>query len=257
MHAAQMSSPDQRRSGPRRRELLAGISSLVLVLLADAAHARTIAGALPWSPGAAAPPVAATPGPWRFFTPEEASAVEALVDRLIPPDAKTPGGKDAGCAVFIDRQLAGAYGRAIGLYMQPPFATGTPQQGEQSRFTPALRYRRALAALDRASRGRFAGKGFAELPPGAQDELIAGLESGALQLDTGDGKAFFELLLQNTREGFFADPVYGGNRDMAGWKMIGFPGARYDFRDWIDRHNERYPLPPVGIMGRPNWNADH
>ena len=76
-----------------------------------------------------------------------------------------------------------------------------------------------------------------------------------MKLEGADGKVFFETLLQNTKEGFFADPVYGGNRDMAGWKMIGFPGARYDYRDWIDRHNQRYPLPPVGIMGRPAWNA--
>src|SRR6516165_10997218 len=52
------------------------------------------------------------PGPWVYFTPEEGAAIEALVDRLIPPDPQTPGGKDAGCAVFIDRQLAGPYGRA-------------------------------------------------------------------------------------------------------------------------------------------------
>jgi len=51
-------------------------------------------------------------------------------------------------------------------------------------------------------------------------------------------------------EGMFADPVYGGNRNMAGWKMIGYPGARYDYRDWVERHNERYPLPPVSIGGR-------
>jgi gluconate 2-dehydrogenase gamma chain len=61
------------------------------------------------------------------------------------------------------------------------------------------------------------------------------------------------LLLQNTQEGFFADPIYGGNRDMAGWKLVGFPGARYDYRDWVERHNEVYPLPPVSIMGRADW----
>ena len=66
-----------------------------------------------------------------YFTPEEGAAIEALVERLIPPDPQTPGGKDAGCAVFIDRQLAGPYGRAEGLYMRGPFADGTPQQGDQ------------------------------------------------------------------------------------------------------------------------------
>ena len=238
-----------------RRELLAGISTLVFGLLTRGAHALTVKDALPWSPGAAAPPAEVHPGPWLFFTLEEASTVEALVDRLIPPDEKAPGGKDAGCAVFIDRQLAGPFGNASGRYMQPPFAVGTPQQGDQSPLTPAQRYRNSLAALDRLTRARFAGKSFAAIAAGDQDTLIAGLESGAVKLDDVDGNGFFELLLQNTKEGFFADPVYGGNRDMAGWKMIGFPGARYDYRDWIDRHNQRYPLQPVGIMGRPAWNV--
>jgi len=247
--------PNSSHSYHRRRVLLAGVSSAVFGLLSGDAHARTIKGALPWSPGAAVPPANAQTGPWRFFAPEEARAVEALVDRLIPPDEKVPGGKDAGCAVFIDRQLAGPFGHASGRYMQPPFPAGTPQQGDQSPFTPAQLYRHSLVALDRLSREKFAGKGFAEIAASDQDTLIAGMESGTVQLGTADGKAFFEMLLQNTKEGFFADPVYGGNRDMAGWKMIGFPGARYDYRDWIDRHNQRYPLPPVGIMGRPAWNS--
>ena len=68
-----------------------------------------------------------------------------------------------------------------------------------------------------------------------------------------NSKAFFQLLWQNTKEGFFADPVYGGNRNMVGWKMIGFPGARYDYRDWIDKHNQPYPLPPVGLADHPDW----
>ena len=42
---------------------------------------------------------------------------------------------------------------------------------------------------------------------------------------------------------------------MCSWRMIGFPGARYDYRDWVNRHNERYPRPPVSIMGRADWNV--
>ncbi len=183
--------------------------------------------------------------------------VEALVDRLIPPDPNTPGGKEAGCAVFIDRQLAGPYGEARGLYMRPPFQDGDPQQGYQSPLTPAMRYRRSLAALDKYCQASFAGKRFHELPPDQQDKLIAGLQSGTVKLENVSGRGFFELLLQNTQEGFFADPVYGGNRDMAGWKMIGFPGTRYDYRDWVERHNEKYPLPPVGITGRTEWTVRH
>src|SRR6202034_2547932 len=93
----------------RREALFATASALVIEWATDrgAASATTIKGALPWSPQSASPPQGATPGPWRFFTPAEGAAVEAFVDRLIPADDLTAGGKDLGCAVYIDRQLAG------------------------------------------------------------------------------------------------------------------------------------------------------
>jgi gluconate 2-dehydrogenase gamma chain len=238
--------------GVRRRELLI-TTAMTLVFSATSARALVVKGSLPWATNAGTPPTAVQPGPWVYFTPEEGAAVEALVDRLIPPDPQTPGGKDAGCAVFIDRQLAGSYGSAEGLYMHGPFADGTPEQGNQSPLTPAARYRQALAALDRHCRAAYAGKPFPQIPDDEQDKVLSGLEKGEVQLEGTSGRTFFEYLLQNTREGFFADPVYGGNRDMVGWKMIGFPGARYDYRDWVERHNQRYPLPPIGITGRPEW----
>ena len=193
------------------------------------------------------------PGPWVFFTPEEGAAMEAIADRLIPPDPDIPGGRDAGCAVFIDRQLAGPYGRSEGLYMRPPFLEGTKEQGAQGPDTPSQRYRRGLAALDAACRAAYPGRGFAALEPEQQDAMLAGLEKGTVALDGINGVGLFELLLKDTKQGFFTDPVYGGNRDMAGWRMIGFPGARYDYSDWVLRHNERYPLPPVSIGGRADW----
>jgi gluconate 2-dehydrogenase gamma chain len=234
--------------GIGRRDLLVG-TALSLVFSLASAHARSIAGALPWEPDAAAPPIQVQPGPWQFFTAEEGAAVEAIVDRLIPPDPETPGGKDAGCAVFIDRQLGGPYGSAQGLYMRPPFQDGTPQQGMQSPLTPAMRYRRGLAALEKYCRQVFAGKSFAQLADDQKDKVLTGMQKGSITFEGASATALFEQLLVNTREGFFADPVYGGNRDMVAWKMIGFPGARYDYRDWVDRHNERFPLPPVGISG--------
>jgi gluconate 2-dehydrogenase gamma chain len=239
-------------AGLSRRELLATTAGW-LFFSTTSAWALIVKGNLPWAPNAGAPPAPVRPGPWAYFTPEEGAAVEALVDRLIPPDPETPGGKDAGCAVFIDRQLAGPYGSAQGLYMRAPFAEGTPEQGLQSPVTPAERYRQSLAALDKYCRASYAGKSFAELPNDQKDKVVSGLEQGTVTLDSANGRVFFEQLLTNTQEGFFADPVYGGNRDMVGWKMIGFPGARYDYRDWVERHNERYPLPPVGITGRPEW----
>ena len=232
----------------RRRDLLTSTAVALIFTLASA-EARTVAGALPWEPDAGLPPTPAPAGPWQFFTAEEAAAVEAIVDRLIPPDPQTPGGREAGCAVFIDRQLAGPYGSARALYMRPPFMDGTPQQGAQSPLTPAARYRQGLAALDKYCRQAFAGKSFAVLPDEQKDKVLGGMEKGPIVFEGASATALFEQILNNTREGFFADPVYGGNRDMAGWKMIGFPGARYDYRDWVERHNERYPLPPVALGG--------
>jgi gluconate 2-dehydrogenase gamma chain len=159
-----------------RRELLT-TTALALLLPANGAPAVTIKGDLPFVPGANNAPAVVEPGPWRYFTAEEGAAVEALVDRLIPPDPETPGGKDAGCAVFIDRQLAGPYGRFDGLYMQGPFRAGTPQQGLQSATTPAELYRRALTALDKHCRDTFSGAAFAQLPDMRKDEIIGGLEA--------------------------------------------------------------------------------
>ena len=237
----------------RRRALLA---STAMLLAAPAARAEIWSGGtgMPWRPFAGAAPEAVKTGPWVFFTAEEGAAVEALVDRLIPPDPETPGGKDCGCAVFIDRQLAGPYGSAAGLYWSPPFLPATPEQGLQGPFTPAQLYRRTLLALDQYCRATYTGKTFPQLSNGEKDQIIAGMENGSLQFQGKVAKPFFDALLQNTRQGFFADPVYGGNRDMAAWKMIGFPGARYDYRDWVERHNERYPLPPVSIAGRKEWS---
>jgi gluconate 2-dehydrogenase gamma chain len=232
-----------------RRELL---GSAAFLLMAGTRYSG--AQTLPWRPDAGSPPPRVLQGPWLFFDPSEAAAVEALADRLIPPDPDTPGGKDAGCGVFIDRQLAGPYGRRAGLYLSPPFIKGTKEQGPQDEDGPAVQYRKALAALDQYCR-KQKGAAFASLSDADKDEIIGGLESGAAKLDGVDGQAFFELLLKNVQEGFFADPIYGGNRDMCSWRMIGYPGARYDYRDWVSRHNERYPHPPVSFMGRADWNA--
>jgi gluconate 2-dehydrogenase gamma chain len=236
-----------------RRELL-GTSAVALLLGSRAARATIIRDGIPWKPGAANPPTVVTPGGWKFFTPDEAATVEAFVDRLIPADELSPGGKDCGCAVFLDRQLAGGYGRFEGYYMSGPFQQGTKEQGLQSAITPAESYRSALAALDRAVRGKFGGKSFPELTDEQKDQVIHGLEDGSLKLDKTDGQEFFKLILKDTQNGFFADPVHGGNKDMASWKMIGFPGAHYDYRDWIGKHNQLIPLPPVGITDHPNWS---
>lgn len=237
----------------RRRQLIA-TTAITLLLAPTLAGARVIHGELPWLDGKADPPTPVGEGPWHFFNATEAAAVEAMVDRLIPPDPETPGGKDAGCAVFIDRQLAGPYGSYRDHYMQGPFQRGTKEQGEQSPLTPAERYRTTLAALDKYCRATFDDTPFVRLSDEQKDTVLKDMESGSLKLEDADSKAFFSMLLIDTQQGFFADPIYGGNKDMCSWKMIGYPGARYDFRDWVTRHNEPYPHPPIGIREHPVWN---
>jgi len=234
-----------------RRDVLA--AAALVVASETTARAGIVSGHLPWHPDSGSPPEVVQPGPWLYFTEREAAIVESLAERIIPVDPQTPSGKDAGCAVFIDRQLAGSYGHRDGLYTHPPFVKGTKEQGSQSAQNPAQIYRAALAALDRYCQAEHGGKAWVDVPPDQQDEILQGLEKATVELEGVDGKAFFDTLLKDVQSGFFADPVYGGNRDMCGWKMIGFPGAHYDYRDWVERHNERYPHPPVSIAGRPEW----
>src|SRR5581483_5809343 len=133
-------------------------------------RASIIRDHMPWSPFPSSPPEFERPGPWQFITADEARAIEAVVDRIIPPDPGTPRGKDAGCAVFIDRQLKGPYGSAAGLYSLGPFTKGTKEQGPQSPLTPAELYRKGLAALDKYCRANQGGKAFAELSNEQQDD---------------------------------------------------------------------------------------
>jgi gluconate 2-dehydrogenase gamma chain len=226
----------------------------LLLLSSRAVRAAVVKGGIPWKPGAGDPPNAVTPDGWKYFTSQEAATVEAFVDRLIPADELSPGGKESGCAVFIDRQLAGPYGRFEGYYMSGPFQQGTKQQGPQSATMPAQQYRKALAALDTACRARFADRPFSDLSADQRDEVIKGLEDGSFKLDGTDSQDFFKLILKDTQNGFLADPIYGGNKDMASWKMIGYPGAHYDYRNWIDRHNQQVTLPAIGINNHPNWS---
>jgi gluconate 2-dehydrogenase gamma chain len=241
-----------------RRQLLTGTvaaaGSAALVGGAPAATAHTIHGEVPWQEGEANRPVPAVPGDdYQFLTAEEAAFVEAFVARIIPKDDLGPGALEAGAAIFIDRQLAGAFGDAQRWYMQGPWEDGTDSQGYQSRYTPAALYRAAIRDIDDHCRKTYGGKAFAKLTPAQQDEVIGGLEKGKVKLDHAEGETFFKVAQQNTVEGFFSDPIYGGNRDMAGWKLIGFPGARYDYRPWVSQHDKPFPLPPVGLHGRPGW----
>ncbi len=215
---------------------------------------ETYSGAVPWQEGTADAPPEATGTDFKFFTADERAFIEAAVGRLIPNDPVGPGAVEAGVPFFLDRQLSGPYGRGDHYFLGGPWPKGVPEQGYQSRFSPAQLYRAAIPAVNRYVGATFNGATFSKLAAADQDKVLKALESGQAQLDGGvDAKTFFAMLLQNTKEGYLSDPIYGGNKDMGAWKMIGFPGAHYDYKEWVTRHGERVPYPPVGFKGRPGW----
>jgi gluconate 2-dehydrogenase gamma chain len=188
-----------------------------------------------------------------FFSAEETAFIDAATQRLIPADKLGPGANEAGITDFLDRQLAGAFGRAERWYMQGPWPTGTDQQGFQNQLTPAQIYRSAIADIDQHCEDRYH-KPFATLEAAQQDEILHALEGGKIKLRHSPANTFFALLWQNTQEAFLADPVYGGNRDFAGWKLIGFPGPRYNYVAEIEKYGQPYKQPFVSIGG-PHFDA--
>ncbi|HEY8878760.1 MAG TPA: gluconate 2-dehydrogenase subunit 3 family protein [Roseateles sp.] len=168
--------------------------------------------ALAQPPGPASGP--ATPEPYRFFNREEAAVMEAAVQRLIPPDELGPSAMEAGVVSFIDRQLAGAWGAGERLYRGGPWNTGLPTQGYQLPFTPAELFRTALRGLQ-ADLQRRNQPAFAQMGGPAQDACLSALQKGGIDLDGVPSQVFFESLLAMTIEGYFGDPVYGGNRGLA------------------------------------------
>jgi gluconate 2-dehydrogenase gamma chain len=175
---------------------------------------------------------------------------------------------------FIDRQLSASYGFAGRRYEQGRYAVGTPTQGDQSGLDMRDRYRLGIQGMDDYARQVYQ-QGFAQLSPDQQDRILADMEAGlpttfdgtSIQSATtqalGGGtemleqmapgapgigsRAFFQMLRSHVIAGFFADPVHGGNRDMLGWKLIGFPGAQMTYANWIDRYGVAFDGPFKGL----------
>jgi len=184
-----------------------------------------------------------------YLNAAEWAFILAATARLIPSEGEGPGAIEARVPVFIDRQLAGDFGAASDWCMiGPHFPDADPRLGYQTPLNPAQIYREAIAAFD-AWCTRTHGDVFAKLAPNVQDEALSALQGGKVDLPA-TLRDFFSLLLRNTKEGYFADPMYGGNAGMAAWSYIGFPGARASYKEWADQHNVPYPLGPVSISGQ-------
>ena len=210
----------------------------------------------------------ATQGGFTYFVPFQAAIIEAAAARLIPTDDLGPGATEAGVVYFIDRQLFAErhayYGYRGWRYGLGPFQAGENTQGDQSALPMSERFRLGILGMEAHAQRTF-GDGFVALSPEQQDQVLRDMENGnaepfggasivsppsvpapeGVAIDAAgqsgiSGEAFFDLLQAYTFAGFFADPIHGGNRDMVGWKLIGFPGAQMGYADWILRYGETF-----------------
>lgn len=197
---------------------------------------------------AAATPAASEAAGYAFLNHDEAAFVEALVDHMVPADEVSPKGTDLGINIYIDRALAGAWGKGERLYMQGPWKQGTPSQGYQLPLTPAQLYRAGIEATNAHCRKTY-GKSFDRLEPPQREEVLVGLSTAKIKFDNGlPVRVFWGTLYQTVIEGMYSDPIYGGNRNKAGWAIIGFPGVIAVHRDHVEQYRGKpFPNKPVGI----------
>jgi len=160
----------------------------------------------------------------------------------------TPRGTELGLNTYIDRALAGGWGKGDRLYMQGPWKQGVPSQGYQLPLTPAELYRTGIAAANTFCVKTY-GKSFDKITESQREELLLGLRAGKVVFENGPpARVFFATLYQNVMEGLFADPIYGGNRNKAGWKMIGFPGVIAVHYQNVEKYRgKKYSVDPVSI----------
>jgi len=228
---------------PHRRSFLKGALVPATALLGGGADAIF--------PRAAAADSASAFGNYQptYFTDAEWKFINAATDRLIPSNADGPGALELHVPEFIDRQMETDYGHGARWYLQGPFNPDAAfTLGYQMRYSPRDLYRAAIPELNAWCQSTHA-KAFADVDGSTQDQVLGLLQKGGIALPSVKAFEFFIQLLANTKEGYFADPMYGGNRNMGSWKMIGFPGARADFKDWMTQPGKVYPLGPVSILG--------
>ena len=187
------------------------------------------------------------PPTYGFLTEPEIRFLDAAAERLIPTDELGPGGKEAGVSCYIDQQLRSSWGTHGSMYRSGPWLEGTPEQGYQSRLMPQELYRIGIQEINAYCRDKYE-RPFDQLSGDRQDEVLKALEKNEVDLPSMSSKMFFDLLWRNTEEGFFADPLYGGNRNKVGWRLIGFPGVpSTTYKDHLDK-TDLYHAEPVSIL---------
>ena len=232
---------DEKPPSPTRRQLFKGLALAPMVAAGIASCAR----------GTDKAPAPAEPADYKptFFNAAEWSFVLAACDRLIPADDIGPGALQAGVPEFIDRHMQTPYASGDIWYMQGPFLDAEPAFGYQGRLPVKDILRVGMKSIDVHCQSAFGGKNFSQLDHADQEQMLKEAEAGSLKLQNLSAKEFFNQLLAETRMGYFCDPKHGGNKKMAAWKMIGYPGMRADYTDWVEVRDRAYPLPPVDLSG--------
>lgn len=226
-----------------RRRFLVGAGTAVAAGLAAERPAPAEAQE---KPAVAATPAAA-PQPPLVLTATEADFLAAATDTIIPADELSPSGSDCGIVTFIDRQLASAWGGGGKMYRSGPFLKGKPEQGYQLSLTPLEFFQIGIAEANAWS-VRANGKTFDRLSPAERATALKAMEEGKADFRGLPSRMFFAQLLTLTMQGFFSDPVYGGNRDKASWTMLGFPGLPATYADKVeDYRDKRYTAVPQSI----------
>jgi gluconate 2-dehydrogenase gamma chain len=194
----------------------------------------------------------------RVLSPAEAATAGAMADRVFPPDDDGPGATEVGVVAYLDEQLAGEWGAGARLYRHAPFHEAADSgHGYQLPLTPRALYKHVLPRIDAHVRARYASHALPELTADAQDAMLRELEAGSVDLALAQGPSgftsadFFALFLANVKEGLFADPMYGGNRDVAGWRWIGYPGDPMAYGDsyfyFFSSWHTPYDVEPKGL----------
>jgi gluconate 2-dehydrogenase gamma chain len=214
-----------------------------------------------------------TDGERLFFDEHQWVTIEAAMSRVIPTDDQ-PGAKEAGTVEFLDRYLSG-----IGFVYAKPDGSGFEQldgkraEAWQQRIDILrVKYVQGIEELDRRSRAQFDAD-FARLTAEQQDQILAKMERPEQQTDVEEAQAtaafapvepamqqtsaeidldFFPLLALHTRQGFYADPIYGGNKDRVGWKLIGFDGPA----SLAETHAGRYTTLPYFAEEQHDWGKE-
>jgi len=238
-----MGNDEASNSGLTRREALVAAASGFLVATLPVTPAEAQAAKATAKESTKRPSTTSRKTVYTFLNKTEATFIEAAVARLIPADEKWGGALEADVPNYFDKQLGGSWGAGERLYRSGPWQTGTSTQGYQLPYTPAELFRTALKAIDTDLKKTP----FHKMSASDQDAYLQKLSKEDLDLGGVPSKVFFAQLLQMTKEGFFSDPVYGGNKDMISWRMIGFPGAYGSYYDLVDKHGIKITRAPISL----------